>query len=217
MSQKSKVNENQTEKILKTIRLAKKLGCNYIRCFSYWKDDKYNDGMFVNTLKGYEQTLRENNIIMLLEFDPAVNITNGKAAARVLKKVNSPYVQAIWDPGNDIYNQPYTEIPYPDGYNYLKPFIKHVHLKDAIRKGKSAAGVAFGKGEVDYKGQLSALLKDNYDGYIVMETHYKKGGEISEDLLKNPKGSKFSQMGYESTEECLINLDNMIKEVIKLY
>lgn len=210
---KCRLGEDQTRKIDKTIRLAKKLGSGFIRCFSYWKDENFDENAFAGELKGYESLLKENGITMLLEFDPAVNITNGRQAASLLKKVNSPQIQAIWDPGNDIYNRPFDEIPYPDGYNILKPYIKHVHLKDAVRTGDKTAGVAFGKGEVDYIGQLSALLKDNYDGYIVMETHYKKGAEISEDLLKNPKGSAFSQMGYQSTEECLQNLDEITEKV----
>ncbi|MDD4002575.1 MAG: sugar phosphate isomerase/epimerase [Clostridia bacterium] len=211
---KCNVKEDETIKIEKSINVAKKLGCKYIRCFSFWKDNNYSDDMFTEILKGCEDKLRDNGLIMLLEFDPAVNITNGRSSARLLKRLNSPFIQAIWDPGNDIY-EPFKEIPYPDGYNLIKPFIRHIHIKDAVKKEGKTVGVAFGKGEVDYKGQLKALLNDNYDGFVSMETHYKKEIAISEKMLKNPGGKEFSYLGYESTEECLQNLDGLIDLIME--
>lgn len=213
---KCNLNEEQPEKFKKTIRLAKELGSRFIRCFSFWKDDNYTDEYLISKMKECEPDLIANGLTMLIEADPAVNLTNAQSLSRVLKKLNSPNFKAIWDPGNDIYD-PLKEIPYPDGYNYIKPFIAHMHLKDAVREGDKTIGVAFGTGQVDYKGQFRALLESSYDGFIVMETHYKKGSNIDEELLKKPMGSKFSQLGYESTEECLINLDRLIDEVVNSF
>jgi len=46
-----------------------------------------------------------------------------------------------------------------------------------------------------------------------LETHYRPKKELSEEQLKNPKGTSFSEFGYEATEECLINWDNMMKKL----
>ena len=57
---------------------------------------------------------------------------------------------AIFDPGNDVYDE-LGEVPYPDGYNCVKGYIRHVHIKDAV---KNAAGepecVKIGTGLVRY-------------------------------------------------------------------
>jgi len=47
------------------------------------------------------------------------------------------------------------------------------------------------------------LLIDDYKGYVVLETHYRKLSPLDEALLKMPKGSAFSYKGYEATEESL--------------
>lgn len=158
--------------------------------------------------------LEQSGLTLLIEFDPAVNLTNGESVAKLLGMVDSPFVGAIWDPGNDIYD-PEGEKPYPNGYNAIKPYIKHIHLKDAVKIDGKVKGVPIGEGEVDYINQFSRLINDGYAGYIVVETHYKKHGEISESLMKNPMGSAFSNGGYEATEECLISLEKVIEEAVQ--
>jgi sugar phosphate isomerase/epimerase len=50
--------------------------------------------------------------------------------------------------------------------------------------------VPVGSGSIDYKGQFEALRRDNYDGTISLETHYRR-----------PDGDKI-----ESTRESLEGL-----------
>ncbi len=90
----------------------------------------------------------------------------------------------------------------------------HMHLKDAKRISKDKIDAApIGEGQVDYKGHFKALEKDGYNGYVVLETHYRPKHEIDEKLMALPKGSAFSHMGYEATEESLINWDKILKEI----
>lgn len=204
--------EDDNEKFEKTIRVAKKLGSPFIRCFSFWKNSDYSDDAFVALLKKYEARLKEEKIVMLLEADPSVNLSCGAAIARCLDLLRSDWIQSIWDPGNNIYGED-NEIPYPDGYQALKPYIKHIHIKDATKTKVETVGTPVGKGEVDYIGQFTALLADGYNGWVSMETHYKKGSKIAEDVLKRPSGDAISYMGYESTEECMQGLEEVIHTV----
>ncbi len=80
-----------------------------------------------------------------------------------------------------------------------------MHLKDAKRVNGKPEAMPIGCGDVDFVGQFKALLKDGYDGYISLETHYRPAHELSEDLLKQPKGSAFSYLGLEASEECMQN------------
>ncbi|MCL2478061.1 MAG: sugar phosphate isomerase/epimerase, partial [Treponema sp.] len=113
-----------------------------------------------------------------------------------------PYVQGLWDPGNDIWD-PDNEIPYPDGYNFIKKYISHVHLKDGRRINGKAEGAPIGRGEVDWKGQFRALIDDGYSGFVTLETHYRPAKKFSAQELAMPKGAAFSLGGYGATKESL--------------
>jgi len=199
----------------KCISVAKSLGTKYIRSFTFFKEEDLDDVIdkIVNVYKGLESLLESEDIYLLIEFDPSVYASCGQTLAKVIRAIDMDRVKGLWDPGNDIYS-PEKEVPYPDGYECMKGLITHVHIKDAkVNDDGTIAGVAFGDGEVDFKGQLTALKDDGYDGYLVMETHYRVKKDIPEELLTMPKGGMFSLGGYEATEECFENFFKMIKEI----
>jgi len=203
----SKVEVKQHMEILKkSTELAHELGARLVRGFTFWRKGDFYENLakIVSNFEEPVKFLEKENIILALEFDPSVFATNAKKLARVVEEINSPYVKALWDPGNDIYD-PDGETPYPDGYKIIKPYLVHVHLKDAVKRPDGKIdGVPIGEGQVDYMGQFKALKEDGYKGYVVLETHYRPKHEISEELMALPKGSAFSYLGYEATEECLI-------------
>ncbi len=216
---KCNLNEEEVGQSIETLKkcicLAKKLGTKYIRSFTFFKEKELDDaiGEIVNVYKSIENILDKEDVYLLLESDPSVNASCGETLARIINAIDMDRVKGLWDPGNDIYS-PEKEVPYPDGYNYMKNFVSHVHIKDAKQNSDGTiTGVAFGDGDVDFKGQLTALKNDGYDGYIVMETHYRVKKDIPEHLLTMPKGSMFSLGGYEATEECFENFFEMLKEI----
>jgi len=89
---------------------------------------------------------------------------------RMFNYFDSPNLKLIWDPGNAYASGEKT--PYPNGYEKIKDKIIHIHIKDAItnEQGKNV-WKPIGKGNVDYNGQLKALIRDNYQGVIALETH----------------------------------------------
>ena len=76
-------------------------------------------------------------------------------------------------------------------------------------------GCAVGKGEVDYKGLFCELIRIQYHGAVMLETHYKPQGEIPEEVLKNPKGSAISIMGDIASAECIDGLKQIIEDAKK--
>jgi sugar phosphate isomerase/epimerase len=97
----------------------------------------------------------------------------GVNTAKILAAVASPALQALWDPGNDFVSG---GMPYPDGYEAVRPHVVHLHVKDA-RVIDASTGLtrweAIGDGEIDYQGQLRALLEDDYEGVVSLETHWR--------------------------------------------
>ena len=203
------------EILKKSIQLAMALDTKYIRGFTFWNKGDFFDRIdeIAGKIKLAEELLKEKDVILVLEPDPSVYATNAKKLALVLEKINSSYIKALWDPGNDIYD-PDGEIPYPDGYNLIKKHMVHFHLKDAVvNENGTIESVAIGEGAVDYKGQFKALIEDGYEGYAVLETHYRPKHAILEELMKLPKGSEFSYLAHIATEECLVKWDSMLKEL----
>ncbi|OGO80785.1 MAG: hypothetical protein A2Y21_09335 [Clostridiales bacterium GWC2_40_7] len=197
------------------MQLAQALGTNLIRGFTFWKKGSFEENLdcIVERFNEPVKLLEKEGMTLALEFDPSVFASNACKLAKVIKKINSKYVKGLWDPGNDIYDSD-GEIPYPDGYNIILPHMVHVHLKDAARQADGKInGVPIGEGDVDYKGQFKALIGGGYNGYVVLETHYRPKYEISEALLALPKGSAFSHNGYEATEECLVKWGKLMAEL----
>jgi sugar phosphate isomerase/epimerase len=110
---------------------------------------------------------------LALENEHACTSATGGETGWLLDRIPSAAFGVIWDPGNEA---ALGSTPYPDGYNYVRGRIFHVHLKDAgrhIEKGKRRrAWVKVGDGIIDYVGQMRALVHDGYEGTISLETHY---------------------------------------------
>lgn len=135
-------------------------------------------------------------VTMLLESEPSVNSVSIASLVGFLKMVNRSSVQAVYDPGNEIADSS-APTPYPDGYELLKPWIKHVHVKD-IKSGATITPAPLGEGDVDFHGIFAALRRDHYDGWCSLETHYRLI-RMSDENLVRPQGSSFSEGGLEAT------------------
>lgn len=200
------------EILKRSIHLAQSLGTSIVRGFTFWNKGDF-DAVFDRILSMFEVPLKlieREKITLALESEENVYTTTARKTRRVIEGLGSPNVKALWDPGNDVFGSE-REIPYPDGYEIIKPYMVHMHLKDARRMpdGKVAA-VPVGEGDVDFRAHFERLVKDGYNGYVVLETHYRPKHDLSENLLALPKGSAFSHLGYEATEECLINWEKLL-------
>ena len=187
------------------IHLAHRLDARFIRGFTFWKSGRLEDRL-EEILSHFETPVRrmeQEGLTLVLESDPSVSATNAAGLVRVLRGIRSDRVRALWDPGNDIHD-PDREKPFPDGYAAIRPLMSHMHLKDAIRMPDGRiVGVPIGEGDVNWKGQMDALIADGYEGYLMLETHYRPAREIDASLMALPKGAAFSLHGDIATEECL--------------
>lgn len=201
------------DKLVRLCDAADILECDTIRGFVFFAEGepKITDDMIALFAPAVE-ILKNRGKTLLLEADPSVNTTNHAALAAFLDRLNCPDVGAIYDPGNDIYDM-YREIPYPDGYNAVKHHIRHVHIKDAVRNAQDEPEcVCIGTGWVDYPGLIRALSADGYDGWMSLETHYRLGTAISEELMTRPGGAAFSEGGMGATAESAAALRKLVEE-----
>jgi sugar phosphate isomerase/epimerase len=126
----------------------------------------------------------EAGVTLVLENVRSCWANTGVNTAAVLEAVDSPALRALWDPANDFVSG---GVPYPNGYEAVRPHMLHVHVKDA-RVVDAAAGLTawapIGEGEVDYQGQIRALLEDGYPGVLALETHWRPAGGSAESASR---------------------------------
>ena len=200
------------EILRRSIRAAKLFGTNLIRCFTFWKDRQL-DQAYSRILAQYAEPIRVaagEGVVLGVENEASTFIATGEQLARFLADLSSPVVKATWDPGNAYFDELH-ERAYPVGYEAVKSQIVHVHIKDCARNPSTGKleWVPLGKGEVDVRGQLRALVADGYDGFVSLETHYRPR-QLPEEVLRSPSGQVFSEMGARATAECLRNWDEML-------
>jgi len=112
---------------------------------------------------------RPCGLLLLIENEPGFWCDTGLNTARLLREVNSENLKANWDPGNALLAG---EVPYPDGHRAVREFIRNVHVKDTrLGEGGKWECLPVGEGDVDWRGQLAALVRETDLEYVTIETH----------------------------------------------
>jgi len=187
----------QKDLLERCFRLADTFGTNLVRVFSFWRRKEMTPELQHRIVEEFAEPVamaEKAGKILALENEHACYLGTGAETVPVLRQISSPWLRAVWDPGNSFAAG--GEVPYPDGYKGIREYIVHVHLKDAVRRPDGKARfVVMGEGEIDYRGQFAALRADRYDGYLSLETHYAPEGGTKE----------------EGSRQCLAALREMLK------
>lgn len=187
------------------------LGCKLIRGFDFW-DCGASLAQRAEKFAPIIDICREYDIICVLEYDPSVHASTPSKIKEIVEYIHDPCIRALFDPGNGLFSAPHSH-PFPDDYDLLKPLLVHIHMKDAICTKEGTQAVKIGSGQVNYKGLLQALKDDGYEGYLMLETHYRLHAEISEELLRLPGGSAFSSGAYAASKESIEAILNLIHQL----
>lgn len=171
-------------------RLANKLGASYIRILADLApapDGEVDDDYIVDLLKKLVPIAEENNVTLLVE-------TNGvycdtARLARVLDKVRSRKVGAIWDMHHPYrYNgeSPETTI------GNLGEHIKYVQVKDSVMLEDGTVEYRImGTGDVPVKQMIQALTTINYNGYISLEWVKRWSAGLSDAGIVIPQFAEY--------------------------
>lgn len=170
----------QTEVMERCIHMARSFSSPQIRCFDYTRLADADRAHYMPDI--YEQlrkaaaVLAKDNLVLLLENEQSCNTVTAPEVVATMAAVPNRNFMLNWDPGNAAY---FGEANvYPNGYDLLpKNRIGHVHCKDVVRSpdGK-AAWAPVGSGIVDWRGQIQALIKQNFHYTLSLETHWRGGG-----------------------------------------
>ena len=160
----------------RAFEIAKRTGAGIIRVFSYWRtvDPAVCSDRIVAALRGLAEQAAGHGVIIGLENEHACNIATAAETAKALAALDHPNLKIVWDPANAVVAG---EKAVPDGYRMLSPSrIGHVHAKDCIMDGHTPQWCELGNGVVGWPEQIDALVRDGYQGWISLETHWPGPG-----------------------------------------
>ncbi len=122
------------------------------------------------------------NVKVLLEVHG--NLTTIERLRYVAERVESPAFGIIWDVGHTHANY---GMEYETFYRALKPWICHIHIKDAIHEnGKLHHLCRIGEGHLPLRGIIEMLEKDGYQGYYSLEWEKRWHPELDEPEVVFP-------------------------------
>jgi sugar phosphate isomerase/epimerase len=168
--------EDQPRLAERAFFIARKLGAKIIRVFSFWRvvQPEACFERVVRELGQLSEMAAREGLTIGLENEHACNIATGAETRRVLDCLKHSNLGVVWDPANAYVSG---ENPFPLGYGFLPPArIVHVHAKDCHMEGHTPVWGPLGTRAIDWKGQIAALLKDGYAGYLSLETHWAGPG-----------------------------------------
>ncbi|HUK14905.1 MAG TPA: sugar phosphate isomerase/epimerase family protein [Bryobacteraceae bacterium] len=160
----------------RALEIAGRTGAKIVRVFSYWRTIRPEEcfSRIVEALRGLAEQAADRGVTIGLENEHACNLGTAEETARVLAAADHPNLKLVWDPANALVAG---ESPFPEGYAKLPPGrIVHVHAKDCHVNNHQPTWLAVGEGSIDWRGQIAALERDGYGGWVSLETHWPGPG-----------------------------------------
>ena len=160
----------------RAFEVAQRLGVRLIRVFSYWRTTNPETSVdaIASALRALAEQAQRHGVISVWRMGTACNVGTGQELARMLSIVNHPALQAIWDPANALI---LGEVPLPDGYSHLPSRrVIHVHVKDCDVTDFRPTWGLIGHMSVNWTEQIRALVRDGYEGWLHLETHWQGPG-----------------------------------------
>jgi sugar phosphate isomerase/epimerase len=166
--------EEQMDLLKRAMERAHAWGTDKIRIFAFWRvaDPQAIFGRVCDEVRKAAEVAKSNGMRLIIENEDTTNVGKVQELAQILAVLPSN-VGANYDTGNGMW---LGEVSYPDGYKTLDPKrIWNMHLKGAecAPNFKDCKETFADQGQIDMKGQLTALLRDRYEGTMSLECEFK--------------------------------------------
>ncbi len=172
--------ESSRDRVVRAIELTAELGVPFLSTHAGFIDQSKPEyaRKFHERVRILANVAAQKGITLLME--------TGQESADELKmfleELDHPALGINFDPANMIL---YNKDDPIDAVLTLAPWIKHVHIKDAVRTvtpGEWGAEVPWGEGEVGASGFLDVLREIGFDGALVVE---RESGDARAEDIKN--------------------------------
>lgn len=193
--------EPHFEKFKRVIEIAKMLGTEYIRMFSFYIPEGQNPDLFRGEvtfrLVKMITYAKSQNVVLLHENEKGIYGDTAKRCHDLFDALYSPNFKAVFDPANFIQCGEDTK----NAYEILSPYIAYMHIKDAQNDG-SVVPAGHGNGNIEYI--LKKLAENDYFGFLSLEPHLGSFSglenlETDDKMLELEKSSKEKfELAYNS-------------------
>jgi len=177
------VKYHRDELLPASIEFARGLGVNLILCFGFHRGG-HPAGPVPDEVKEIlyhaAEQIAAAKMQLLIEVEAEFWADTGQRTAAMIEAIGHPALRVNWDPGNAFMAG---DTPYPHGYNAVRHLVKHVHFKDAEVDSRGKRRYTL-HGQIDWAGQIKALVDDGYQGYISVETHLRPKVQVAKKELE---------------------------------
>lgn len=174
-----------------SIDAARAIGAPTIVAFSFDRGNgqapgRAPDGV-VDVLRDAARLVAAAGLVLAIEVE---HICWGDTAARtaeLIGRVGHPAIGINWDPANAY--RAGDDRPFPDGYAAVRELVRHVHAKDAgIDPATGQRGFRY-EGIIDWPGQIEALARDGYTGFVSIEPHERPKIALARRYVERLRGA----------------------------
>jgi 3-dehydroshikimate dehydratase len=169
------------KKLERAIQVAQAFGTPFIRIFSFYPPAHpqvvstragTNRDEVMRRLRMMIERARSANVTLLHENEKDIYGDTIDRCVDLMRNCAGEHFKAVFDPANFIQG---AQVPYPDAYEALRPWLAYVHVKDALPDGNV---VAAGEGAGRWPDLLRRLRADGYDGFLSLEPHLASAGQF---------------------------------------
>ncbi|MBE5960969.1 MAG: sugar phosphate isomerase/epimerase, partial [Lachnospiraceae bacterium] len=176
--------ESHFEKYKHVVELAKVFETPYIRMFSFYlpeggRKEDYREIVF-ERIEQMVDYAAKNDIVLLHENEKGIYGDQAPRCLELMKRFYGEHFQCTFDFANFVQCDQDTM----EAYELLKPYIKYLHIKDALWESKEV--VPAGEGDGHVAKILGLLDKNGYEGFLSLEPHLFQFKGL-EKLEKNAK------------------------------
>lgn len=169
----------------RSFELAREFNTTWITIFGVKRGSEDKEGSYrrvVEIMGEAARSAEKEGITLMLENESGCWADTGAHTASIVRDVNSRALKINWDPANAFSAG---ERPYPTGYEFVRGHVANIHVKRAFRdKAGKTRYLTRGKRVIDWQGQIEALARDSYEGYVAIETHLEPRIKESKKCLQ---------------------------------
>jgi sugar phosphate isomerase/epimerase len=161
-------------RLARAAMVAAVLGTGLVRVFAFFSPAGPAGGEWLDcslrSLRRLADAAAGYGITLLLENEQGTAADTVARARRLLAAVDSPHLQAVYDPVNALRCG---EQDCLAGYKELRPWVRQLHVKDLDQAGRH---VPAGYGRVGWPALIAALRRDGFAGIVSLEPHLASAG-----------------------------------------
>lgn len=171
----------------RTLEFAAEVGARSLICFSFARGGAGQGPApagVVDALADAAEQCAGAGIDLLIETEEGHWADSGERSAAIVQRIGGERIGINWDPANALIEG---DVPWPDGYDFVRDHVRNVHFKDA-RRYPDGSWELLAEGDVDWRGQIGALVADGYSGAIAIEPHLSPPVASTRNALKRLRG-----------------------------